>query len=96
MTAGAPATCWATSAHGQILLADPAHDSDALRTALAERGAWANLKPLLRCTNVLAFSSFLYRYRSLVEAAARNGARQQVTRLSDALSVFSMQISSNG
>jgi transposase len=30
---------------GQILLADRAYDSDGLREALKERGAWANVKP---------------------------------------------------
>ena len=52
---------------GQVLLADRAYDSDALRNALAERGAWANVKPMPRRVNVPAFSSFLYRYRNLVE-----------------------------
>jgi transposase len=52
---------------GQILLADRAYDSDGLRTALAERGAWANVKPMPRRVNIPAFSPFLYRYRNLVE-----------------------------
>ncbi len=52
---------------GHILLADRAYDSDALRQTLAERGAWANVKPLQRRTNIPAFSPFLYRYRNLVE-----------------------------
>ena len=52
---------------GQILLADRAYDSDAVRQALAERGAWANIKPMPNRTNVPAFSAFLYRYRNLVE-----------------------------
>jgi transposase len=52
---------------GQILLADRAYDSDGLRNELAERGAWANVKPLARRINVPVFSRFLYRYRSLVE-----------------------------
>ena len=52
---------------GQILLADRAYDSDALRTDLDERGAWANIKPMPGRVNVPAFSSFLYRYRNLVE-----------------------------
>ncbi len=29
---------------GQILLADRGYDSDALRSKMAERGAWANIK----------------------------------------------------
>ena len=52
---------------GQILLADRAYDSDALRTTMTERGAWANVKPMPNRVNVPAFSSFLYRYRNLVE-----------------------------
>lgn len=52
---------------GQILLADRAYDSDAIRKTLADRGAWANVKPLSRRVNVPAFSPFLYRYRNLVE-----------------------------
>lgn len=51
----------------QVLLADRAYDSDALRKALADRGAWANVKPMPNRVNVPAFSSFLYRYRNLVE-----------------------------
>jgi transposase len=52
---------------GQILLADRAYDSDALRRRLAERGAWANVKPMPNRKQRLAFSPFLYRYRNLVE-----------------------------
>jgi transposase len=52
---------------GQILLADRAYDSDALRNSLAQRGAWANVKPMPRRVNIPAFSPFLYRYRNLVE-----------------------------
>jgi transposase len=33
-------------AAGNILLAERAYDSDALRQTLAERGAWANVKPM--------------------------------------------------
>jgi len=52
---------------GQILLADAAYDSDALRTALSGRGAWANIKPMPRRRAAPAFSAFLYRYRNRVE-----------------------------
>ncbi len=52
---------------GDILLADRAYDSDDLRKTLAERGAWANVRPMPNRRNVPAFSSFLYRYRNLVE-----------------------------
>jgi transposase len=52
---------------GQILLADRAYDSDALRNTLAARGAWANVKPMPQRVTIPAFSAFLYRYRNLVE-----------------------------
>jgi transposase len=52
---------------GDILLADRAYDSDELRRSTADRGAWANIKPMPNRTNVPAFSAFLYRYRNLVE-----------------------------
>lgn len=54
-------------AGGQILLADRAYDSDALRQSLKERGAWANIKPKSNRKHVLAFSAFLYKYRNFVE-----------------------------
>jgi transposase len=52
---------------GQVLLADRAYDSDALRQSLADRGAWANIKPISQRVNVPAFSPYLYRFRNLVE-----------------------------
>jgi transposase len=52
---------------GQVLLADRAYDSDALRDMMTARGAWANIKPLAHRTDPPAFSPFLYRYRNLVE-----------------------------
>ncbi len=52
---------------GQILLADRAYDSDALRRCLTAQGAWANIKPMPNRVNIPAFSPFLYRYRNLVE-----------------------------
>ncbi len=52
---------------GQILLADRAYDSDALRAGMKEQGAWANIKPMPGRVRIPAFSTFLYRYRNLVE-----------------------------
>ena len=52
---------------GQILLADRAYDSDALRQTMDKRGAWACIKPISRRKETPAFSPFLYRYRNLVE-----------------------------
>jgi transposase len=56
-----------TLAPGQILLADRAYDSNALRGAVKERGAWANIKPVAHRIDPPAFSPYLYRYRNLVE-----------------------------
>jgi transposase len=52
---------------GQTLLADRAYDSDALRQTLADRGAWANVKPMPGRVNIPVFSPYLYRLRNLVE-----------------------------
>lgn len=52
---------------GQTLLADRGYDSDALRAAMAQRGAWANIKPMPNRVNIPPFSPWLYRYRNLVE-----------------------------
>ena len=52
---------------GQILLADRAYDSDTLREALSERGAWGNIRLMPNRKNRPAFSAWLYRYRNLVE-----------------------------
>jgi transposase len=52
---------------GQILLGDRAYDSDGLRQSLAQRGAWANVKPMPNRINVPAFSAYLYRHRNAVE-----------------------------
>ena len=43
---------------GQILLADRAYDSDDLRNSLAERCAWANIRPMPRRKNIPAFALF--------------------------------------
>ena len=63
----AAADMLASLGQGDILLGDAAYDSDALRQDLAARGAWACVKPMPNRLNVPAFSSFLYRYRNLVE-----------------------------
>jgi transposase len=52
---------------GQTLLADRAYDSNALREAISERGAFANIKPMTRRKEVPVFSPFLYRERNRVE-----------------------------
>ena len=52
---------------GDILLADRAYDSNALRETLAARGARANVKPMPNRLTPPAFSKRLYRQRNLVE-----------------------------
>jgi len=52
---------------GQILLADRGYDSDALRAQLEKQGAWGNIKPMPNRVNIPSFSSYLYRFRNLVE-----------------------------
>jgi transposase len=52
---------------GDILLADRAYDSDALRRDLAERGARANVKLMPNRVNLPPFNKRLYRKRNVVE-----------------------------
>ncbi len=52
---------------GQILMADRAYDSEALRQTMTAQGAWANRRPMSRRVNMPAFSPYLDRYRNLVE-----------------------------
>ena len=52
---------------GQVLLADRGYDSDALRAQLEKQGAWGNIKPMPNRVNIPSFSSYLYRFRNLVE-----------------------------
>ena len=52
---------------GDMLLADRAYDSDALRLDLAERGARANVKLMPNIVNLPPFNKRLYRKRNVVE-----------------------------
>ena len=52
---------------GNILLADRAYDSNKLRDAMTERGAWANVRAMPNRLKPPAFSKWLYRQRNLVE-----------------------------
>ena len=56
-----------TVGRGDILLADRAYDSDALRQDLAARGATANVKLMPNRVNLPPFNTRLYRKRNLVE-----------------------------
>jgi transposase len=56
-----------TLTDGDVLLADRAYDSDGLRTAMAARGVWANVRAMPQRIKPPAFSSYLYKLRNLVE-----------------------------
>jgi transposase len=56
-----------TLSEGDVLLADRAYDSDALRTEMAARGVWANVRAMPQRIKPPAFSSYLYKLRNLVE-----------------------------
>src|SRR6185437_657834 len=56
-----------TLCRGDVLLADRAYDSDALRQDLAARGARANVKLMPNRVNRPPFNKRLYRQRNLVE-----------------------------
>ena len=60
---------------GQILLADRAYDSDALRVSLKARGAWGCIKPMPNRKNIPSFSAFLYRQRTRGAAHAKSTRR---------------------
>ena len=57
----------ASVGRGNVLLADRAYDSDALRQDLAARGAKANIKLMPNRVNLPRFNKRLYRKRNLVE-----------------------------
>jgi transposase len=52
---------------GAMLLADKGYDANALRTAVAEKGAWANIPPKSNRKDPICFSKYLYRARNRVE-----------------------------
>src|SRR5262249_49628862 len=52
---------------GAMLLADKGYDANALRNAVIERKAWANIPPKANRKAPICFSPFLYKARNLVE-----------------------------
>jgi transposase len=56
-----------TLTDGDVLLADRAYDSDGLRTEMAARGVWANVRAMPQRIKPPAFSAYLYKLRNLVE-----------------------------
>jgi len=52
---------------GAMLLADKGYDANALRQAVNQQGAWANIPPKTNRKDPICFSKYLYRQRNLVE-----------------------------
>ncbi|MER8824832.1 IS5 family transposase [Mesorhizobium sp. M0991] len=52
---------------GAMLLADKGYDANALRAAVKDRKAWANIPPKANRKDPICFSPFLYKARNLVE-----------------------------
>jgi transposase len=52
---------------GDVLLADRAYDSDALRAEMAKRGVCANIRAMPQRLRMPAFSAHLYKLRNAVE-----------------------------
>lgn len=50
-----------------MLLADKGYDANALRNAVTEQKAWANIPPKANRKDPMCFSPFLYKARNLVE-----------------------------
>ena len=50
-----------------MLIADKGYDANALREAVAERGAWANTPPKANRKDPICFSKYLYKARNLIE-----------------------------
>jgi transposase len=61
------ADMFSTIGAGNILLADRAYDSDALREQMAARGAWANIRAMPNRIKTFPFSGWVYRQRNQVE-----------------------------
>ncbi len=56
-----------TIREGTIVLADRAYDSDILRQQLADKGAWANIRPMPNRIRHPLFCKWVYRQRNQVE-----------------------------
>lgn len=52
---------------GSMLLADKGYDANALREAVFERNAWANIPPKANRKDPICFSKYLYRARNRIE-----------------------------
>jgi transposase len=52
---------------GAMLIADKGYDANALRQAVLDKNAWANIPPKRNRKEPICFSKYLYRDRNLVE-----------------------------
>ena len=52
---------------GQTLLTDRAYDINALLVIMTTQGVWANVLPMNHRLNPPVFSTFLHRYRNVIE-----------------------------
>jgi len=52
---------------GAMLIADKGYDANALRQAVLDKKAWANIPPKRNRKDPICFSKYLYRDRNLVE-----------------------------
>ena len=50
-----------------MLLADKGYDANALRQAVADKKAWANIPPKTNRKDPICFSKHLYKARNLIE-----------------------------
>src|SRR3546814_8583209 len=80
---------------GCVLLGDRAYDSDAMRATLAERGAWACVKPMPNRKRIPAFSPFLYRYRNLVERRSEEHTSELQSLMRISYAVFCLKKNNN-
>ena len=69
-----------TVGKGDILLADRAYDSDALRAEMDARGAWANVRAMPQRVIKPVFSHFLYKHRNLVNASLINSNTSELSQ----------------
>ena len=67
-------------AEGQILLADRAYDSNALREGLAKRGAWGNIKPMSTRKAKPSFSPFSIATATSSSATSTNSNTSEPSR----------------
>ncbi|MER8776371.1 IS5 family transposase [Mesorhizobium sp. M0977] len=66
---------------GAMLLADKGYDANALRNAVTEQKAWANIPPKANRKDPMCFSPFLYKARNLVERSSTRPSSSVASQL---------------